>query len=149
MAIARQRGMENDRGMRHAACCMLHAGAETLAVLGAYRCIVQVGCYDLTMPDIKYAGGHEKFRRLACLEQNAGIDTAPTTQNGPDLLPLEVQFGETERFFTMITGHDLRFQQGSASQPQPQGLVVLFDDAGAQIPPWQTMAQPWLDPRFG
>jgi hypothetical protein len=101
------------------------------------------------MPDIKYAGRHEKFRRLACLEQTAGIDTAPITQNGPDLLPLEVQFGETERFFTMITGHDLRFQQDSASLPQPQGRGVLFEDAGAQIHPWQTMAQPWLDPRFG
>jgi hypothetical protein len=67
--------------------------AETLAVLGAYRRTILVGCYDLTMPDITYAGGHEKFRRLACLEQNAGIDIAQTTQNGPDLLPLVVQFG--------------------------------------------------------
>ena len=63
-------------------------------------------------------------------------------------MPLAVQFGETERFFTMITGYHVRFQQGSASQHQPQGLGVLSDDADAQIPPWQTMAQPWLDPRL-
>jgi len=72
---------------------MRHAGAEMLAVLGASCRSIQVGCYDLAMPDITYAGGHEKFRRLACLEQNAGIDIAQTTQNGPDLLPLVVQFG--------------------------------------------------------
>jgi len=128
---------------------MRHAGAETLAVLGAYRCNVKVGCYDLMMPDIKYAGGHEKFRRIAFLEQSAGIEPAPTTQNGRDLLPLEVQFGKKELFLTMITGHDLRFQQGSTRLPQPQGLGVLSDDAVAQTPPWQTIAQPWLEPRLG
>lgn len=67
--------------------------AETLAVLGAYRRTILVGCYDLAMPDITYAGGDEKFRRLAALAQNAGIDIAPTTQNGSDILPLAVQFG--------------------------------------------------------
>jgi hypothetical protein len=49
--------MAIDRGMRH-------AGVETLAVLGAYCRIIQVGCYDLAMPDIKHAGVDEKFRRI-------------------------------------------------------------------------------------
>jgi L-alanine-DL-glutamate epimerase-like enolase superfamily enzyme len=67
----------------------------------------------------------------------------------PNLLPLEVQFGETERFFTMISGHDLRFQEGNASLPQAPGLGVALDEASAQLSPWQPMAQPWLDPRLG
>ena len=71
---------------------MRHAGAEMLAVLGASCRSIQVGCYDLEMPDITYAGGHERFRRLAALAQNGGIDIAPTTQNGSDILPLAVQF---------------------------------------------------------
>jgi hypothetical protein len=49
----------------------------------------------------------------------------------------------------MITGHDVRFQQGSASLTQPPGLVVLLDEADASAPPWQPLAQPWLDPRLG
>ena len=155
-AITRLRGMANDRGMRL-------AGAETLSGLGAYRRIIEAGCYDVLMPDIKYAGGHEEIRRIAALAQTAGIEIAPHNPTGPichahsvhlcatlpNLLPLEVQFGETERFFTMIHGHDLRFQQGSACLPQAPGLGVALDEAGARLSPWQPMAQPWLDPRLG
>jgi len=155
-AITRLRGMANDRGMRL-------AGAETLAGLGAYRRIIEAGCYDVLMPDIKYAGGHEEIRRIAALAHTAGIEIAPHNPTGPichahsvhlcatlpNFLPLEVQFGETERFFTMITGHDLRFQSGTASLSQTPGLGVQLDEAGARLSLWQPMAQPWLDPRLG
>jgi hypothetical protein len=49
----------------------------------------------------------------------------------------------------MITGHDLRFQNGTASLSQTSGLGVQLDEAGARLSPWQPMAQPWLDPRLG
>jgi hypothetical protein len=48
----------------------------------------------------------------------------------------------------MITGHDVRFQQGSASLTQPPGPGVLLDEADASFPPWQPLAQPWLDTRL-
>jgi galactonate dehydratase len=154
--IGRLRGMANDRGMRL-------AGAETLAGLAAYRPLIEAGCYDVLMPDMKYAGGHGEITRIAALAQTAGIEIAPHNPTGPichghsvqlcatlpNLLPLEVQFGETERFFTMTTGADQRFVQGSAPLPATPGLGLALDEAAARATPWQPMAQPWLDPRLG
>jgi galactonate dehydratase len=155
-AIRRLRSMANDRGMRL-------AGAETLAGLGAYRTIIEAGCYDVLMPDIKYAGGHEEIRRIAALAQTAGVEVAPHNPTGPvchahsvqlcatipNLLPLEVQFGETDRFFTLVTGHALRFDHGRATLPAAPGLGNAIDEAGARLTPWQPMPIPWLDPRLG
>ena len=154
--IRRIRSMANDRGMRL-------AGAETLAGLGAYRTIIEAGCYDVLMPDIKYAGGHEEIRRIAALAQAAGVEIAPHNPTGPvchahsvhlcatipNLLPLEVQFGETDRFFTLVTGHDLRFARGAARLSAAPGLGSAIDETDARLTPWQPMPKPWLDPRLG
>jgi hypothetical protein len=48
----------------------------------------------------------------------------------------------------MITGHDVRFQQGSTSLTQPPGPGVLLDKAHVSFPPWQPLAQPWHDTRL-
>jgi galactonate dehydratase len=155
-AIRRLRSMANDRGMRL-------AGAEALAGLGAYRSIIEAGCYDVLMPDIKYAGGHGEILRIAALAQTAGAEIAPHNPTGPvchaqsvhlcatipNLLPLEVQFGETDRFFTLVTGHDLRFDRGRARLSAAPGLGSAIDEAGARLTPWQPMPKPWLDPRLG
>ena len=154
--IRRLRSMANDRGVRL-------AGAETLAGLGAYRTIIEAGCYDVLMPDIKYAGGHEEIRRIAALAQAAGVEIAPHNPTGPvchahsvhlcatipNLLPLEVQFGETDRFFTLVTGHDLRFARGAARLSAAPGLGSAIDETDARLTPWQPMPKPWLDPRLG
>ncbi len=154
--IRRLRSMANDRGMRL-------AGAESLAGLAAYRPLIETGCYDVLMPDIKYAGGHEEIRRIAALAQTAGVEIAPHNPTGPvchahsvhlcatipNLLPLEVQFGETDRFFTLVSGHDLRFARGAATLSAAPGLGNAIDEAGARLTPWQPMPRPWLDPRLG
>ena len=154
--IRRLRGLANAQGMRL-------AGAETLAGLAAYRPVIEAGCYDVLMPDMKYAGGHGEITRIAALAQTAGIEIAPHNPTGPichghsvqlcatlpNLLPLEVQFGETARFFTMTQGADQRFVQGAAPLPQAPGLGLALDEAAARATPWQTMARPWLDPRLG
>lgn len=155
-AIRRLRSMANDRGMRL-------AGAETLAGLGAYRTIIEAGCYDVLMPDIKHAGGHEEIRRIAALAQTAGTEIAPHNPTGPvchahsvhlcatipNLLPLEVQFGETDRFFTLVAGHELRFDRGRATLSAAPGLGNAMDEGAARLTPWQPMPKPWLDPRLG
>lgn len=154
--IRRIRAMANDRGMRL-------AGAEALAGLAPYRTLIEAGCYDVLMPDMKYAGGHEEIRRIAALAQTAGVEIAPHNPTGPvchahsvhlcatipNLLPLEVQFGETDRFFTLVTGHDLRFDRGAARLSAAPGLGNVLDEAGARLTPWQPMPRPWLDPRLG
>lgn len=154
--IRRLRGMANDRGMRL-------AGAETLSGLAAYRPLIEGGLYDVLMPDMKHCGGHEEMRRIAALALTAGVEIAPHNPTGPvchahslhacatlpNLLPLEVQFGETERFFTLCNGPSLRFEAGAAALPEARGLGVALDEAGGHATPWQAQPVPWLDPRLG
>jgi galactonate dehydratase len=160
--IRRLRGMANDRGMRL-------AGAETLSGLAAYRPLIEAGCYDVLMPDIKHAGGHEEIRRIAALAATAGVEVAPHNPTGPvchahslhlsatlpNLLHLEVQFGETERFFTLAEGGEaLAFQGGTATLPAGPGLGIALSLAEARRTHWRpepgaSPPPPWLDPRLG
>ena len=152
--IARLRGMANERGMRL-------AGAESLAGLGAYRAVIEAGCYDVLMPDAKHAGGLVEIQRIAALAQTAGVEIAPHNPTGPvchahsvhlcatipNFLMLEVQFGETEAFFDMVEGESLRFVEGTASLSQAAGLGIRLGPGPHA--PWQRMDRPWLDPRLG
>jgi len=154
--IRRLRGMANDRGMRL-------AGAEALSGLAAYRPLIEAGCYDVLMPDMKHCGGHEEMRRIAALALTAGVEIAPHNPTGPgchahslhacatlpNLLPLEVQFGESARFFTLCPGADLAFADGAAAVPDSPGLGLALDEASASTTPWQAQHTPWLDPRLG
>lgn len=155
--IRRLRGLANERGMRL-------AGAETLSGLAAYRPLIEQGCYDVLMPDIKHAGGHEEIRRIAALALTAGLEVAPHNPTGPvchahslhlcatlaNFLRLEVQFGETDRFFTLVSGGEaLAFQEGAARLPDRPGLGIALREAEARGTPWQAMPRPWLDPRLG
>ncbi len=154
--IRRLRSMANDRGMRL-------AGAETLSGLAAYRPLIETGCYDVLMPDMKHCGGHEELRRIAALALTAGAEIAPHNPTGPgchahslhacatlpNLLPLEVQFGETERFFTLCHGVALTFEGGGAAVPQTPGLGLALDEPAAAAAPWRPQPTPWLDPRLG
>jgi galactonate dehydratase len=152
--IRRLRGMANDRGMRL-------AGAESLAGIGAYRPVIEGGCYDVLMPDVKHAGGIEEIRRIAALAQAAGIEIAPHNPTGPvchahsvhlcavipNFLVLEVQFGETAAFFEMVEGENLRFLRGAAALPRGPGLGIHLGPGPHA--PWVRMDRPWLDPRLG
>ncbi|MFN6954295.1 MAG: mandelate racemase/muconate lactonizing enzyme family protein [Acetobacteraceae bacterium] len=152
----RLRGLANDRGMRL-------AGAETLAGLAAYRPVIEAGCYDVLMPDVKHAGGHEEIRRIAALAQTAGIEIAPHNPTGPichahslhlcatipNLLTLEVQYGETPRFFDLVSGAGLAFENGRAAVPQAPGLGVALCEEAARETPWRPAAATWFDPRLG
>lgn len=154
--LRRLRSMANDRGVRL-------AGAETLSGLAAYRPLIEAGCYDVLMPDMKHCGGHEEMRRIAALALTAGVEIAPHNPTGPgchahslhacatlpNLLPLEVQFGETKRFFTLCPGVTLGFENGAAALPMAPGLGLALDETAAAATPWQPHATPWLDPRLG
>lgn len=155
--IRRLRGMANDRGMRL-------AGAESLTGLQAYRPLIEAGCYDVLMPDMKHAGGYDEIRRIAALALTAGVEIAPHNPTGPvchahslhlcavlpNFLRLEVQFGETPRFFGLVRGGGhLAFQDGAAVVPSGPGVGISLDMAEAESTPWQPMPFPWLDPRLG
>jgi len=152
--IRRLRGMANERGMRL-------AGAESLSSLAAYRPLIERGLYDVLMPDAKHAGGLLEIGRIAALALTAGIEIAPHNPTGPvchahsvhlcatipNFLTLEVQFGETERFFDLVEGASLRFVDGAAPLPEAPGLGVRL--APGPHAPALRMDRPWLDPRLG
>ena len=154
--IRRLRDVANTRGVRL-------AGAETLAGLAAYRPLAEAGLYDVWMPDIKHAGGHAEILRIGALALACGVEMAPHNPTGPvahahslhlcaaipNLWRLEVQFGETERFFTLAPGHDLRFADGHGTLPDAPGLGVALDEGWAAANPWRPHDTPWLDPRLG
>lgn len=155
-AIRRLRGLANDRGIRL-------AGAESLSGLAAYRPLIETGAYDVLMPDIKHAGGHEEIRRIAALADTAGVMIAPHNPTGPvchahsvhlcatlpNLLPLEVQFGETPLFFQSVTGVDLAFLDGMADVPDRPGLGLSLDADRVRENPVRVHDRSWLDPRLG
>ena len=107
--------------------------------------------------------GIEEIRRIAALALTAGVEIAPHNPTGPvchahsvhlcailpNLLLLEVQFGETEALLHLVGGDDLRFVQGSATLPAGAGLGLALEDAEARATPWQPMPRAWLDPRLG
>jgi galactonate dehydratase len=115
------------------------------------------------MPDIKHCGGHEELRRIAALALTGGVEIAPHNPTGsaahahclhatatvPNATRLEVQFGETERFFTLLSGASLRFAGGAGALPQAPGLGCGLDLDAARLTPAQPMPRPWLDPRLG
>lgn len=152
--IRRLRRQANERGIRL-------AGAETLTGLAAYRLVIEAGCYDVLMPDVKYAGGIEEIRRIAALGLTAGAELAPHNPSGPvchahsvhlcsvipNLLLLEVQFGETEAFFDLVEGESLRFAAGTAPLPQAPGLGVRL--APGPHADWTRLAHSRLDQRLG
>ncbi|MFC0407245.1 mandelate racemase/muconate lactonizing enzyme family protein [Roseomonas elaeocarpi] len=154
--IRRLRSMANARGVRL-------AGAETLCGLARYRPLVEAGCYDVLMPDIKHCGGHAEMQHIAALAQTAGIEVAPHNPTGPvchlhslhaaAVLPnagrLEVQFGESETFFTLLQGHSLAFSNGEGSLPPAPGLGAELREHPAQAELGGSRPPPWLDRRLG
>jgi galactonate dehydratase len=125
--------------------------------------VIEAGCYDVLMPDVKHAGGHQEILRIAALALTAGVEIAPHNPTGPvchahsvhlcaaipNFLRLEVQYGETPRFFAMLAGDSLDFRRGSAPLPHSPGLGLSLDEPAARATPWVAMPRPWLDPRLG
>ncbi len=108
-AIVRLRKRANALGMRL-------AGGEDGVGRDAFRPFLQVGAYDVLMPDIKYVGGFAELRAVAALAAQEGVAIAPHNPTGPIAhaasvhacasLPgftrLELQFNESPLFETLV-----------------------------------------------
>jgi galactonate dehydratase len=155
-ALRRLRGMANARGIRL-------AGAETLAGLSGFAPTIAADAFDVLMPDIKYCGGHEEMRRIAALAHTRGVEIAPHNPTGPvchahsvhaaaslpNATMLEVQFGETPLFTTIMSGEVPAARGGRAALPALPGLGCALREEEAAARPWVPMETPWLDPRLG
>ncbi|MDB5849102.1 MAG: mandelate racemase/muconate lactonizing enzyme family protein [Rhodoferax sp.] len=135
-ALRRLRGQANARGVRL-------AGLEELTHADAFRPWLEAGCYDVVMPDVKYAGGIGGVLRVA--ELAAGFNTACAPHNptgpvchaasliacalGPNMEMLEHQFDETPKFWDIVDGDLPRPHAGISRLPQGDGLGVALRQA--------------------
>ena len=103
--------------------------------------------YDVLMPDVKYTGGLAPLRQVAEAAAPAGILIAPHNPTGPvchaasvavsatlpNLLSLEIQFGESELFQELVGG-ELTFENGESKVSSKPGLGVrLVPEVMAEI----------------
>ena len=105
------------------------------------------GLYDVLMPDVKYTGGLSAMGHVAEAAAPAGILIAPHNPTGPichaasvvvsaimpNLLFLEIQFGESELFQDLVAG-ELVFNNSEAMvSPKPGLGVKLIPEVMSEI----------------
>jgi len=133
-AIRRLRKHANDAGMRLAGC-------EELVGVEQNRPFAEAGVYDVMMPDVKYAGGIGEMMRLAELFEEVGVGYSPHNPSGPIAHAaslhvsaaarrfdrLEVQFDESDLFWSLAGGNLPRFEGGHSALPKGPGLGITLD----------------------
>jgi galactonate dehydratase len=133
-ALRKLRAQANELGVRT-------AGLEELTHPEAFRPWLEAGCYDVVMPDVKYAGGIGGVLRVG--ELAATHDTACAPHNpsgpichaaslvacsiGPGMGLLEHQFDETPAFHELVS-NTLPMPHGGLSMvPKGIGLGVSLN----------------------
>lgn len=134
--LRRLRGQANAQGVRL-------AGLEELTHPEAFRPWLKAGCYDVVMPDVKYAGGIRGLLRVAELAASHNTACAPHNPTGPvchaaslvacalgpNMERLEHQFDETPAFWDLVDGDLPRPQGGISRLPPGNGLGVAIKPA--------------------
>lgn len=114
------------------------AGLEELTHPEAFRPWLVAGCYDVVMPDVKYAGGIGGVLRVGELAAAHGTACAPHNPSGPichaaslatcamgaDMELLEHQFDETPAFHALVGDRLPRPREGLCALPDGPGLGV-------------------------
>lgn len=132
-ALQLLRSQANTRGMRQ-------AGLEELTHPDAFLPWLAAGCYDVVMPDVKYAGGIGGLIRVAEFAAQHGTACAPHNPTGPlchaasliasakapNMERLEHQFDETPEFWSMVEGDLPQPIKGTTRLSKGPGLGVAL-----------------------
>jgi len=132
-ALRALRGQANALGVRT-------AGLEELTHPDAFRPWLEAGCYDVVMPDVKYAGGIGGTLRVGELAAAHGTTCAPhnpsgpichaaslvTCAMGPGMDLLEHQFDETPAFQALVDDRLPCPRDGLCPVPDGAGLGVAL-----------------------
>lgn len=132
-ALRKLRAESNALGMRL-------AGLEELTHPDAFRPWLEAGCYDVVMPDVKYAGGISGVLRVAELAAQYATACAPHNPTGPvchaaslvacaigvNMEMLEHQYDETPAFWNLVGGDLPQPQGGVSALPTRNGLGVAI-----------------------
>lgn len=115
------------------------AGLEELTHPEAFRIWLEAGCYDVVMPDVKYAGGIGGVLRVAEMAAQHHTSCAPHNPTGPvchaaslvacalgpNIEMLEHQFDETPAFWSIVEGTLQPPHRGVSHLPAGPGLGVV------------------------
>jgi galactonate dehydratase len=119
----------------------LLAGLETFVGAEAFAPFADAGAYDVIMPDVKYVGGYDEFKRTAAHASLRGVAVSPHNPTGPichaaslfvcaaieGFTLLEHQLDETP-LFSALVGSSLPIPvDGASAIPCGQGLAVRLD----------------------
>jgi galactonate dehydratase len=134
-AVKELRGQANDLGVRL-------AGLEKLTHPDAFLPWLRMGCYDVIMPDVKYAGGITGVLQTSKYAQEHATSCAPHNPTGPvchaaslavcAMAPsvdiLEHQVDETPLFWDMATGDLPRPVNGRSRISEQAGLGIALKE---------------------
>ena len=142
---------------------ILQAGAEMQIGERGFEPLLERGCFDVIMPDVKFAGGYREMQRIAAMARRHGVACSPHNPTGPvcnfasmhlmvaseDFSALEFQLGESALFFDAVGGRGPQLVNGEfARPPRSPGLGLKLDDAVLAAHPYARVL-PGLDPRLG
>ncbi|MGZ0190059.1 MAG: enolase C-terminal domain-like protein [Alphaproteobacteria bacterium] len=132
------RAQVNDQGV-------LLAGCESETLIAGFRPFLDVGAYDVMMPDVQYAGGPAEMMRIAQVFADHGVGFSPHNPKGPiahahalhisaavkDFHMLEVQFDETPLFSQLVGDAVPDVRESAFPALTSPGLGITIDQAVA------------------
>jgi len=119
----------------------LLAGLEEFIGLDGFAPFIAAGAYDVIMPDVKYVGGYDEFKRTAAQAARSGVAVSPHNPTGPichaaslfvcgaieGFSILEHQLDETPLFAALAGGLLPQPAGGASAIPHGSGLAVSLD----------------------
>jgi galactonate dehydratase len=119
----------------------LLAGLEEFVGAEGFAPFTEARAYDVIMPDVKYVGGYDEFKRTAAHAARRGISVSPHNPTGPichaaslfvcaaieGFSLLEHQLDETALFSTLAGGSLPKPMDGVSAIPSGHGLAVSLD----------------------
>ena len=114
------------------------AGLETCITKDHFKPYLDLGCYDVMMPDIKYVGGPLKMMELADLIGSFNVEFSPHNPSGPichahslqvcsalkSFIILEHQFDETPLFNKLVNYQLPEIKNGKIKLSNRSGIGV-------------------------
>jgi galactonate dehydratase len=128
------RSMANSRGV-------LLAGCEEMSLIAGFMPFLEVGAYDVMMPDVKYVGGMRQMLEVADMLASYGVAFSPHNPSGPvchaaslqlcaateHLQRLEMQYNETSLFDLIVRPAVAKAVSGAIEVSRMPGLGVALD----------------------
>ncbi len=116
-------------------------GLETCITKDHFKPFLDLGCYDVVMPDIKYVGGPLQMMELANFIQSFNVEFSPHNPSGPichahslqvcgavkSFIMLEHQFDESPLFNKLVNNELPEIKNGKIKLSSSSGIGVKIN----------------------